>query len=62
MDPVLQEIYRTVLGAAPYVLAAYVLLWVGLMGYVALGIRRVRALEKELAVLEEAVARRSPTA
>lgn len=59
MDPVLTEIYKTVLGAAPYVLAAYALLWIGLMGYVALGIRRVSALEKELTILEEAVARRS---
>jgi len=59
MDPVLSEIYKTVLGAAPYVLAAYALLWVGLMGYIALGIRRVSALEKELTILEEAVARRS---
>ncbi len=59
MDPVLSEIYRTVLDAAPYVLAAYGLLWVGLMGYLALGIRRISALEKELTVLEEAVARRA---
>ena len=34
MDPVLQEIYKTVLDAAPYVLAAYVLLWLGLFGFV----------------------------
>lgn len=59
MDPVLSAIYKTVLDAAPYVLAAYALLWIGLMGYIAFGIRRVSALEKELAVLEEAVARRS---
>ena len=59
MDPVLSEIYKTVLDAAPYVLAAYALLWIGLMGYIAFGIRRVSALEKELTVLEEAVARRA---
>ena len=29
------------------------------MGYIALGIRRVIALEKEISVLEEAVARRA---
>lgn len=59
MDPVLQQIYKTVLGAAPYVLAAYGLLWVGLMGYIALGIRRVSKLEKQLDVLEESLARRA---
>jgi CcmD family protein len=59
MDPVLQEIYKTVLDAAPYVLAAYLLLWIGLMGYIAFGIRRVSNLEKELAVVEDAIARRT---
>ncbi len=59
MDPILTEIYRTVLGAAPYVLAAYVLLWLGLIVYIALGIRRVSALEKQLQVLEDSVARRA---
>jgi CcmD family protein len=61
MDPVLTEIYRTVLGAAPYVLAAYFLLWLGLMGYIAFGLRRVTALEKQIDVLEESLARRGGT-
>jgi len=61
MDPVLTEIYRTVLGAAPYVLAAYFLLWLGLMAYVAFGLRKVTALEKQLEVLEESIARRGGT-
>jgi len=59
MDPVLTEIYKTVLGAAPYVLAAYGLLWLGLMGYIAFGLRKVTGLEKQIAVLEEAMARRT---
>ena len=58
MDPVLSEIYKTVLGAAPYVLAAYVLLWVGLFGYVAFVMVRMNGLEKQIAVLEEAMSRR----
>jgi CcmD family protein len=58
MDPVLQEIYKTVLGAAPYVLAAYTLLWVGLFGYVAFIMVRMNGLEKQIAVLEEAMSRR----
>jgi CcmD family protein len=58
MDPVLAEIYKTVLGAAPYVLAAYVLLWVGMFGYVAFVMVRMNGLEKQIAVLEEAMSRR----
>ena len=58
MDPVLEEIYKTVLEAAPYVLAAYGLLWVGLFGYVFLVLRRVTQVERELAVVEAAVERR----
>lgn len=58
MDPVLQEIYKTVLDAAPYVLAAYTLLWVGLFGYVFFVLRRVSQVERELAVVEQAIERR----
>lgn len=59
MDPVLTEIYKTVLGAAPYVLAAYGLLWLGLFGYVAFVLLRVGKLERQLGVLEEAIERRA---
>lgn len=59
MDPVLSEIYKTVFGAAPYVIAAYALLWLGLVGYIAFGIRRVSKLEQQLELVEEAAARRS---
>ncbi len=58
MDPVLQEIYKTVLDAAPYVIAAYALLWVGLFGFFLLVLRRVTQVERELAVVEEALKRR----
>jgi CcmD family protein len=59
MDPVLQEIYSTVLDAAPYVIAAYVLLWVGLFGYVAFVLIRIGRVEKEVAVLEDSVEQRT---
>ncbi len=62
LDPILTEIYRTVLGAAPWVLAAYALLWIGLMGYIAFMVRRVAGLEKQVGVLEDVVARRGGTA
>ena len=59
LDPVLMEIYSTVLEAAPYVIAAYALLWVGLMLYVTMTMRRVSRLERQVVVLEDAVARRN---
>ncbi len=58
MDPVLQEIYRTVLEGAPYVLGAYFLLWLGLFGYAFMVVRRLKSVDKELAVLEDSVSRR----
>jgi len=58
MDPVLQEIYKTVLDAAPFVLAAYTLLWLGLFGFIFFVLRRVTKVERELAVVEEALERR----
>lgn len=59
MDPVLSEIYRTVFGAAPYVIAAYALLWMGLGGYIFFVLRRLAGVEAEIDVLEESLARRS---
>ena len=62
MDPVLQEIYSTVLDAAPFVIAAYALLWVGLFGYVTFIIIRIGRVEKEVAVLEDSIQQRSTPA
>jgi len=62
MDPVLQEIYKTVLDAAPYVIAAYALLWVGLFGFIFFVLRRVTRIERELDVVEAALERRGAQA
>jgi CcmD family protein len=62
MDPVLTEIYRTVITAVPYVLAAYGLLWVGLFGYITIVLMRLGKLEKQLVVVEESLSRRAPLA
>jgi CcmD family protein len=59
MDPVLKEIYSLVMPAAPYVLAAYGILWLGLFGYIAVVLRRLGRIEAELRVVEESVARRA---
>jgi CcmD family protein len=59
MDPVLKEIYSLVLPAAPYVLSAYGILWIGLFGYITVVLRRLGKIEAELRVVEDAVARRA---
>jgi len=58
MDPVLQQIYQLVVPSLPYVLGAYGVLWLGLMVYVAVVMSRVGKLEKQLALVEEAFAKR----
>jgi len=55
MDPIQAEIYSTVLTAAPYVIAAYVILWVILLIYIIFSNRSLKNTEKQLAALEEAV-------
>ena len=62
MDPVLSEVYRTVITAVPYVLAAYGLLWVGLFGYITFVLMRLGRLEKQLDVVEGSMARRGGSA
>jgi len=58
MDPVLQQIYQLVVPSLPYVIAAYGVLWLGLMAYVAVVLVRLGKLEKQLALVEEACAKR----
>jgi CcmD family protein len=58
MDPVLQQIYQLVVPSLPYVIAAYGVLWLGLMAYVAVVFVRLGKLEKQLALVEEACAKR----
>lgn len=55
MDPVLAEIYSTVLDAAPFVIAAYALLFLVLCGYVVYIMTKLKRTEKKLAALEEHV-------
>lgn len=55
MDPVLAEIYSTVLGAAPFVIAAYALIFLVLCGYVVFIMTKLKRTEKKLAALKEHV-------
>jgi CcmD family protein len=59
IDPGLQQIYADIMPNLPYLLAAYAVLWVGLLVYVGLALRRLGKVEKQLAIVEEAVAKRA---
>lgn len=53
--------FSAVAAMAPYVIAAYALIWATLIVFVGLTLRRLGRLEKELAVIEDSVARRQHT-
>jgi CcmD family protein len=61
MDPTNAELYKLVLPDAPYVVAAYGVLWIALIGYVSLVLSRLMKLEKEMVIVEESCARRDAT-
>jgi len=53
MDPILAEIYSTVLSAAPYVIAAYALIWLVLLVFVMVSINSLKRTELQIVALEE---------
>jgi len=59
MDPTNLELYDLVLHDAPYVIAAYGVLWVAFVGYVTIVLRRIMRLEKQVSVLEDSMERRA---
>jgi len=62
MNSEMQQIYSLVLPAAPYVIAAYGILWAALVVYIGFVLRRLGRVQRELAVVEESVERRSAQA
>ena len=56
MDPILAEIYSTILPSAPYVIAAYALIWLALLVYVFMIMRGTKKATAQIALLEEEVA------
>ncbi len=62
MDPTNKELYSLVLADAPYVIAAYSVLWIALIVYITSVLRRLLRLEKEMNVLEETAAQASRSA
>lgn len=62
MNPILADIYSTILPSAPYIIAAYALLWAALLVYVLMIFRGTKKAERQLMLLEEAVADRQAKA
>ena len=58
MNSVLEQIYATILPSAPFVIAAYALIWAALLVYVVFITVRLKKTEAQMAVLEEAFAAR----
>lgn len=59
MNPILADIYSTIIPSAPYLIAAYALVWVVLLVYVIIVVRGLKKTEAQMAVLEEALAAKS---
>lgn len=59
MNSVLTEIYSTVLSGAPFVIAAYALVWAVMVAFVIVLAVRFKKVEKQIDVLEEALAART---
>jgi len=52
------ELYKLVLQDAPYVIAAYGILWLALCGYVTFMLTRILKMNKEITLLEEMIEKR----
>lgn len=55
MNPILADMYSTVIPAAPFLIAAYALVWVALLVYVLIIVHGLKKTEAQIAALEEKV-------
>ena len=55
MDPILADIYSTILPSAPFIIGAYALVWALLLVYIIIMHRGIKNAEAQIALLEEAV-------
>ena len=56
MNPILVEIYSTIVPSMPFIIGAYALMWVALLVYVLIIMVGSKKAEAQMAVLEEAIA------
>ena len=59
MNPLLEEIYSTILPSAPYSVLAYALVWVALFVWMLIVFNKQKKLEAQLQIFEEEFAQRS---
>lgn len=52
MNPILQDIYSTIIPSAPFIIAAYALFWVVLLLYVVKLARTTQKLSRDIDTLE----------
>ena len=57
MNPILSDIYSTVIPSAPFIIGAYALVWAVLLVYVIIVVRGLKKTEAQMALLEEALAK-----
>lgn len=55
MNPILAEIYSTIIPSAPYLIAAYALLWVVLLAYILIIVRGQKKARQQMQLIEEAI-------
>ena len=55
IHPSMTELYALALRDAPYVVASYAIIWLGLAGYIVTVILRMVKLDKEVQVLQDTV-------
>lgn len=55
MDPILEEVYSTIVPSAPYVIGAYALIWAILLVFVIVMLRKTKKTQKDIDALNEAI-------
>ena len=61
MNPILEEIYSTILPSAPYIIAAYALVWLALLIYLFMIMRGTKKAQAEMKLLEETLEGAKPS-
>ena len=58
MDPILEEVYSTIIPSAPYVIGAYALIWAILLVFVIAMLAKTKHTQKDIDALKDAIERR----
>lgn len=59
MNPILAEIYSTIIPSAPYLIAAYALIWIVLLAFVLVVHRNVKKANDRMSLIEEELKKRT---